>query len=97
MIQQLLFHRVNAEAALASVGGEFDLLTSSLTHETQSALSLTQFALTGADVASQSPVFQALPVSPRMVLVHQPSITKLWPETSFLGNSISFWEFPEIH
>jgi len=86
MIQRFLLHRIDAESARTPVGGELDLPASPLTHETQSTLSLTQFALPGADVAAQSPIFETLPMPSRMIDRHDSSLTKLEGVASFLDH-----------
>lgn len=62
MVQGFLFDRINAVAARAPVGGQYDFIGAILAHETQPPLAVAQFAEAWAEVTLNPPVFELVPV-----------------------------------
>src|SRR5204862_1273026 len=65
VVQRLLLHRVEHEAARTSVGGEHDLFFFAHAHEAHAALAVGELAEARADVALDPSVFERVIVATR--------------------------------
>src|SRR5437867_4060671 len=61
MIQRLLFHRVDAEARTATIGGEQHLAALHAAHETGAALAFVQLAVARAQITLDAVIVQFVP------------------------------------
>src|SRR5581483_6362032 len=62
MIERFFLDRIDAEAARAAVGGQYDTVVVVRAHETEPALARMQLAIARTDIALDAPVVELVPV-----------------------------------
>ena len=67
MVQRLFLDRIDTEPAAATISRKNHLVTHTLTHETEPALTIVQFAKTRTEPALDAPVGQQRPPATGMI------------------------------